>query len=242
MREALRAVMLAILALVAPAVAKRPLCQDALRASGADRAGHRAAAVRCRCRKGWRALDRERCAPTPVHEKALRRGAHASTPSGRPAEPCATCASPGLSATTRRLRPLDERSGHGRSTPLRSRRRGRAAVRHRGCRPVRSASPPRPTAPRSASPSSCPAAALHRGAGARLDMGAIRRRLLRERQHDRHRHQSGRCRGRVFIFLNGGACWDRSPATRWGRRRTSRAATARRSLPRRRHVAHQLVL
>jgi len=75
---------------------------------------------------------------------------------------------------------------------------------------------PRPTAPRSASPSSCPAAALPSRRRRAPGHGCIRRRLLRERQHDRHRHQSGDA-GVVFHLperrrrLLGCV----SPATRW---------------------------
>src|SRR5206468_3191319 len=75
MREALRAVMLAILALVAPAVAKRPLCQDGRFVQAAPIvpgiAPRPSDAVVVR--DGELSIE-SGCAPTPVHEKALRRG------------------------------------------------------------------------------------------------------------------------------------------------------------------------
>src|SRR5437899_13094264 len=75
MREALRAVMLAILALVAPAAAKRPLCQDGrfVQAApilpGLAPRPSDAGAVK----DGELSIE-SGCAPTPVHGKALPRG------------------------------------------------------------------------------------------------------------------------------------------------------------------------
>src|SRR5947208_2016913 len=75
MREALRAVMLAILALVAPAAAKRPLCQDGRFVQAAPilpgLAPRPSDAVVVK--DGELSIE-SGCAPTPVHEKALRRG------------------------------------------------------------------------------------------------------------------------------------------------------------------------
>ena len=75
MREALRAVMLGILAWVAPAVAKRPLCQDGRFVQAAPIlpgvAPRPSDAVVVK--DGELSIE-SGCAPTPVHEKALRRG------------------------------------------------------------------------------------------------------------------------------------------------------------------------